>query len=268
VTRPKDLCEFDNPPLNEVVLGLQFAPPVGYQQIRAGEVWALFRESFPNVMELPPLPPAFETFGPVHTAQLNLAALGAPMPTRYWFLSQSGDELVQFQSDRLLHNWRKVGDGSNRYPRFEAIVAKFEDELRRLEAYYEGLHPQSLIVQQCEISYINRIEMPGDRPIVPSEWLTFLSVPGQPPEDFTAVFRRIITADGGSPQGRLFCEAATSYQRPSEKFLGLTLTARGVPARQNLASALDFIHRGREMIVRLFAEVTTDSAHKIWGRTQ
>ncbi len=90
--RPPDLPEFGKPPLNELVLGVQFDSPAG-----------------------------FFGFGPIN----------GPMHNRFWFTSSSGDEIIQFQNDRLLHNWRKVGDQSNKYPRFDAIVTKFHNEARQ-----------------------------------------------------------------------------------------------------------------------------------------
>lgn len=42
MNRPKNLLEYDNPPVNEVVLGVQFSTPDGYQQIYSGEVWGDF----------------------------------------------------------------------------------------------------------------------------------------------------------------------------------------------------------------------------------
>lgn len=264
--RPSDLPDFANPPLGEVVLGIQFDPPHGYQQIRAGEVWALFRDAFPNVQELPPLPPTFETFGLPQGPQLNFGFVTGASSNRFWFVSRDGDELIQFQSDRLLHNWRKVGDQSNEYPRFDAIAAKFEDEARRLEHYFSGLQSQALVVRQCEISYINHIGGSRGTEINPSDWLTFVSIPGTPPNDFACSFRRIIHSEKGQPQGRLTCESVTAIEPSMQQLISLTLTARGVPDRPDVPSAIDFLGRGRDMIVRLFAEVTTDSAHKLWGR--
>ena len=41
MNRPKDLPEYDNPPINEVVLGVQFSTPEGYRQIYADEIWKI-----------------------------------------------------------------------------------------------------------------------------------------------------------------------------------------------------------------------------------
>ena len=65
-----NLADFKAPPLNEVVMGIQFQPVPGYQQIRALEVWQLFREQFPVVQEQLPLNPQFETFGLPSPAQM------------------------------------------------------------------------------------------------------------------------------------------------------------------------------------------------------
>jgi hypothetical protein len=46
------------------------------------------------------------------------------------------------------------------------------------------------------------------------------------------------------------------------------LTARGAPVDQTTESALEFLKLGREMIVKSFADITTNSAHVFWERVQ
>lgn len=266
VSRPNDLPDFAQPPLNEVVLGVQFDPPQGYQQIYAGDVWDLFKSDFPIVQELPAIPPSFETFGTMPGAQFNFGIMAGATHDRFWFLSKNGSELIQFQNDRLLHNWRKVGDESNEYPRFEGIIAKFMDELERLEAFMSRIRSQKLIIRQCELTYINHIR-PGGEAINPSEWLRFVSPDMTPPDDFSASFRRVIEVKG-QPRGRLICESSTAIDEAARRFIALTLTARGAPDTPKLESALEFLSKGRDMIVRLFTEITTDSAQRTWERTQ
>jgi uncharacterized protein (TIGR04255 family) len=270
--RPEHLPDFRRPPLNEVVLGVQFKPARGYQQIRAGEVWSLYRSNFPNNQELPPLPPMFETFGPaaVLGGQINFGFATGTAHNRFWFLSPNKDELIQFQQDRLLHNWRKVGDQTNEYPRFERMVVNFENELRLLEQYFSGLVPQKLEINQCEISYINHILSPdGETPIYVKDWLRFLDFGREDqPEDFAINFRTTIRAAEGKPQGRLITEAATGVNQGGRHIIALTLTARGAPAGTDIPGALEFLKSGRELIVTTFAKITTDSAHRQWERVQ
>ncbi len=264
VGRSTDLPDFRDPPLSEVVLGVQFSPATGYSQIRAGEVWALFKSAFPEIEEQPALPPSFEVFGLPQAAQMNLGFITGPSHDRFWFLAPSREELIQFQSDRLLHNWRKMGDASNYYPRFERMIESFRTELRTLESYFASLSRQSLAINQCEVTYVNNIQW-DDGPV--DVWLKFLHFDGGSSDDFMASFRRVLPGAEGQPSGRLICEAATAFVS-SKRIIRLTLSVRGAPAGPDVPLALEFLERGHEMIVRTFAEVTTESAHKRWQRIQ
>jgi uncharacterized protein (TIGR04255 family) len=265
--RPSHLPDYKSPPLNEVVLGVQFNQPMGYQQIRAGEVWALYKADFPSVEEQPPLPPIFETFGGRPTNVLQFGFATGATHDRFWFLSQSKDELIQFQADRLLHNWRKVGDGTNPYPRFEKMIEKFESELLTLEAYLATIEPQKLAINQCEVSYINHIVV-GDEPD-PGAWLRFLTLPDAcKADDISVAMRRVLKGRDSKPLGRLSTEANSGFTPKGEQILVVTLTVRGAPQGTTVGDAIKFIRSGRETIVSTFAEITTDSAQKIWERIQ
>lgn len=264
--------EFASPPLNEVVMGIQFAQPPGYQQIHAGEVWALYRDNYPSVEEQPPLPPAFETFGLPQAAQFNFGIVTGASHDRFWFLSPSKDELIQFQNDRLLHNWRKVGDQTNVYPRFENIILKFEQEIRTLDAYMTSLTRERLKINQSEITYINHIPFDGEvGPAPVGRWLTALNVDPFKFEDFNCTFRRRVLAADGAPYARLSCQMgvvgiAKSVQRTMGRAIVLNLTFRGAPQGDSIEAALAFLGTGHQMIVEFFTEITTKEAHAIWGR--
>ena len=63
--RPADLPDYENPPLNEILLSLQFSQPSGFGNVQIVLLWQkLFKEKFPNYQEQPPLQPLFEVFGP------------------------------------------------------------------------------------------------------------------------------------------------------------------------------------------------------------
>ncbi len=214
---------------------------------------------------MPPLPPMFETFGLPQAAQFRLGIVEGATHDRFWFLSPTKAELIQFQQDRLLHNWRKVGDQSNEYPRFERMIQKFENELAALERYFASLEPQTLKINQCEVSYINQI--PWERGQRVEEWLNFGRLLG--PDDFAIMFRRAVMDAEGKPHGRLICEAGTGVGKErSSRIIQLSLTARGAPLGTDIAAGLEFLRKGREMLVLLFAEITSDSAHRVWERVQ
>lgn len=268
LARPRHLPDFKSPPLNEVVLGAQFAAPQGYQQILAGEVWGLFKDRYPQVQEHQALPPAFETFGlPTSFSPMpQLRMMTGGMHDRYWFIRPDGAELVQFQQDRLLHNWRKVGAGSNEYPRFEAMISEFKRELEELQKYMSSLSPQALSINQCEISYINHLKFDRAAGDSYSDTLRFLNFPKGRPDDFGMNFREILKAEDGAPIGRLYVEAALGYSPGGSEMILLSLSVKGAPTNTDIASSVEFLIHGREVIVQRFAELTTDQAHLKWER--
>lgn len=268
LARPEHLPDFKAPPLNEVVIGVQFSMPHGYQQIRAGEVWNLFRQNYPLVQELPALPPTFETFGlPYQHSQMpQISFSTGGTHDRFWFLRHDGAELIQFQQDRLLHNWRKVGDGTNDYPRFESMMGEFKAELTQLQNYMASLAPQELLINQCEISYINHIKFNRGECKGFSDWLRFVNFTEGRPDDFNIAFREVIRGDDGKPLGRFSTEAALGFLPDGQEIIMLSLTVKGAPLGTDIDSGLKFLTLGRDVIVQRFAELTTDQAHQKWER--
>lgn len=243
-------------------------------------MWQLFRSDYPVVQERESLPPSFETFGvprPGHitfgvpkVGQVSggLTFVSGALHDRFWFIRQTGDELIQFQQDRLLHNWRKVGDQTNEYPRFEKMIERFHAELLALEEYVATLAPQSLAINQCEISYINHIIDDSRSPPKPSDWLRFATFEGQDPEDFSAAFREVIRDSSGRPTGRFTCESSSAINQSGRPIIVLNLTVRGSPGGASIDAALEYIQRARALIVKKFSDLTSELAHKVWGRRQ
>lgn len=252
-----------------MVLGIQFSPPKGYQQIHAGGVWELFRNEYPEVQEQQPLPPAFETFGLPHQRSLlpQISFATGASHDRFWFLRPGGEELIQFQQDRLLHNWRKVNDEASSYPRFESMLESFNAEAHKLQRFLATLAPQNLHVTQCEISYVNQIKVSGLKDEVHSDWLRFLTFGKNKPDDFSITLREVIRDESQNPHGRITCEAASAVLPSGEEVIQLTLIVRGAPKSTDIESALDFLKMGRLLIVQRFTDLTTDMAHKRWERT-
>ncbi len=264
--RPSHLPNFSNPPLNEVVIGVQFSPAQAYSQIHAGEVWSLFKEEFPLVEEQAPLAPAFETFGIPSPPVFNFELMTGSQHDRFWFLTRDQQELIQFQADRLLHNWRKVPGGLREYPRFEAIVSAFEQELHKLEDYFNGVSPQTLNCTQAEVTYINHIVLEnagkGSRHC---DWIRALSFGEQDPDDVNCTWRRTLYVND-APRARLIVEAKTGFNFLREKLLLLSITVRGTPVVPNIEDTVGFLKYAREIIVTEFTSITTEFAHTVWGR--
>ena len=88
------------------------------------------------------------------------------------------------------------------------------------------------------------------------------------PDDMSFVFRRALKDPSGVPTARLICEAGTNFNPLGARIFVLTLTVRGAPEDPTVAAVFKLLRLGREVIVKEFAAITTDSAQEIWERVR
>lgn len=268
--RSEGLPEFGRPPINEVVLGVQFNQSPSYNLIVAAEVYRKYRDRYPMIQEQAPLAPVFETFGGAPSGnQFSFELMSRPDHPRFWFLEPTGHELIQFQGNRFLHNWRQHDHEEVPYPRYETLRTRFADELEELQSVFlsEGLG--KLSVNQAEVSYYNRIY--GDSTVEfprPDHWLKFLNFGEREPESFNGVYREIVRGAEKQPLARLHCEVNSAVDSLGRRMILLTLTVRGAPKGDGVTEAIDFLDMGSDIIVSTFAKITTEVAHSSWQRNQ
>ena len=280
-TRPIDLPEFEEPPVVEVVLSLQFSELRKCRSLQAGLLWGRYRDSgFKEFSEHPPLEPRFETFGPeeeIRQPSLKIVLAKEVQPFRIWFIKEGGGELIQLQADRFVHNWRKTGESQN-YPRYERIKERFFEEINELQTFFDEEGIGRIQPNQCEVTYVNLISFDGDVWTNPEAALKVLSEVRFNPDDSNARLptledarysARFVLADGqNKPIGRLIVSAQPAISIDGSRSLRLELTARGAPFSPDLDGASQFFDFGREAVVRGFTALTTAQMHKIWRRTK
>src|SRR5215204_1225474 len=105
MTRPADLPDYNDPPVNEVVIGIQFAK-TAITGAHIGLFWQEMRDDFPNSEEMPALDPKLESFEPQRFALPSFGFSSWP-GSRHWLTSADEVHLLQVQSDRYLYNWRR-----------------------------------------------------------------------------------------------------------------------------------------------------------------
>ena len=271
MARPAHLPDFDEPPLTEVALSLQFQdiPAFGFADI--GLLWERFRERFPKTAYQPPLAPTFETFGLRQglTAQLQINFAQTPTIPRTWFLDEAGNEIVQFQANRFVRNWRKIG-GADGYPRYEQIRERFKADLAEFNTYLAERKLGPLVPNQCEITYVNEIVVPkgtADPTSAVFKGMKFSAgAELGKPEDVTFTARYVISNSDGEPIGRMIAQSSPGLDQAGKPSVQFMLIARGPPNEPTTDAALDFMDIARDRIVRGFAEMTTSRMHKIWQR--
>lgn len=268
------LPAFDNPPVVEVALSVQFEKLDSLGVPQLGYVWRAYRDRFPKTEEQPALEPAFEQFGPKpggrHGVRMELLS-GPPRP-RVWFLNDDGSELVQIQQDRFVRNWRKRDD-EDQYPRYSSLRESFKKDLEVFCRLVEEEGWGSVQANQCEVTYVN--VMPAGE-----GWQEYCELDKvltvfsrgclddqlQEPEEASLSMQYLLKEDD-QPVGRLYI-GANPVRRVSDNRAAfrLTLTARGRSEGSEIEGVMRFLDRGHEAVVRGFASITTAQMHEIWKR--
>jgi uncharacterized protein (TIGR04255 family) len=268
------LPKFRNPPVSEVVIGVQFQAPV-LTPVHLGLFYQSVKARFPTVAVQPPLQPYFEIFGSGPTQQFPFPALGgaASFQPRMWFVSADDASLIQLQSGKLFFNWRG-GLQQNAYPHFGAVQSEFMKAFDELETLSRNERLGEVIVNQCELVYVNPLPISAtDVPLSEphrifriwsdasgKEWR-------EPPEDLSFNLRYRFNDKDGNPFGRLTATLSSVWSQEEPTFQ-LEMSARGQPIGTGRAGITAFHEHAHQAIVRCFAAITTPEMHQRWGRYQ
>jgi uncharacterized protein (TIGR04255 family) len=263
---------FASPPVNEVVLSIQFATAAIDDALLLAEFWPQVKERFPRLERQPPIAAVIEDFSsPPKAVPVEIEFGSQAFPQRYWCISETGNDLIQFQKDRFLINWRKQGDEIP-YPRYEHVRKGFTD---LAPIFQEAASSEAqLEIVQCEISYINEINARPESGFGHMELSRVLrlfkdqiSLEAVPvAEDTQFQSRHVLRRQNNEPYGRFYIGASPGFRSlDSAPIYGVTLMARGSPPTPDLEGALGFFDDGHDRIVRTFKEITTEDMHKQWG---
>lgn len=266
----RDRPDFDNPPVVETVLSVQFDKLPAMRSVHFGLFWQRVRDRFPNTQDRPALAPIFEQPQPLSQAvQLRFEVQEMLSLQRLWLLNEAGTEMMQVQNDRFIKNWRK-SDEEREYPHYKPVIKPaFERDFREFQAFLadEGLGEAR--VNQCEVTYVNHmIAGEGwDRWDEIEKIFTFLKQPPALPypgraEDFGFRTRFPIYGPKKEWIGRLHVDVQPSLRIPDNKpMYAMNLTARGM-----CGTGFDFFDIGRRWVVKSFEQLTTPHMHQVWRK--
>jgi uncharacterized protein (TIGR04255 family) len=269
MTKERTLPDFDDPPVVETALGLEFAP-LRWSVPHFGLFWSEIREEYPRHQVQPPLDSVVERFGddPRNRSGLQIQFLRHPL-LRCWFFDRSNSRLLQIQPDRFIHNWRKQ-DLSDQYPHYENIWPIFEREWHRFCEFAMREEVGQPKVTQCEVTYVNQIERGpawmslADLGRVLTFWNESPSSSFLPPPEATLAKMAFVLPN---LKARLHVELQLAIRNSDLKeVLQLTLTARGQPESGDLPDVRTWMDRAREAVVQSFVDLTTQRMHQLWRR--
>jgi uncharacterized protein (TIGR04255 family) len=261
--------EYDNPPVIEVVFGIQFKELKGLKVAHMGTFWEkIGKMEYPKCEEMSPLIHIVETYDqPVSKLPAGtVERVDLPPLPRLFFITKEKNHLIQLQRDRFLQNWRKLREGTE-YPRYKKMFPRFLKSWELLNDFIKDLGIGQLEPDQYELTYINHISQGsgwtslGD---IEKVFPDFRCRTGDRslPEPESVAWRRIY----GFPKatGRLHVSMQQGIDKETQKaVLVLNLTARGF-SKDNLDGWFNTAH---EWIVKGFIDLTgIDVQKSVWKR--
>lgn len=260
----RDLPDYKKPPVVEVIIGIRFQPIEKLSTTHFGIFWEKIKSEYPLFDDKPPLGDESE--------ETRFEVVHLP-PLRRVFMHQANQAYVmQLQPDRFLHNWRKLKD-SDEYPHFSQASSNFKHgwELFTDFAVEQGLgRPQSI---KYEVTYINHFfEKPDSFPLAMAGYFPFFrwQQSGRRDQflpDPTSValdLRFAIPED----RGRLRLLVKHGKRKPDDSDVMQAEMMVNGPAKADASDLDEFLKLANTWIVKGFTDLTAESAHRKWDRTQ
>jgi uncharacterized protein (TIGR04255 family) len=275
--RDEELASFAKAPVAEVSLGVQLDGLASYNSLHVASFFELIRSEFPNVEEHGPLDPAYETFGASSNPSSIVFQIPLPFPAggmqayqghRFFFVSADGRRLIQLQKNRLHLNWRKL-TGDEEYPRHPTLIEQFALVVDKHSKWCADNNLGLPSPTQWEIVYVNRFGLVAadGAQCGLSDYFPWLSGMEGWTEDGAIQYRHKLLNEDNEPVARLNTSLRYGTNSDESREAVLELLVRGAPpANASLRGCIPALTAGRNIIVNRFADMTSETAHDVWGR--
>lgn len=256
--------KFGNPPVVEVVCGVQFSLIQPLATAHLGGYWDTIRAQYANTVDVQPISVAVEGVG------ASIELLSVPPLRRVWFTEPDGRHIIQVQGDRFIFNWKRVEEGEE-YPSYEKVIARFTEHLSGFVQYLTDVGLGEPKFNMLEMTYVNVIlkqnGLDVERPwsFLADHICKDLKDRFLPEPD---AFNWTTTYPLPDSNGKLHITAQTAAsKRSGEKVVKLELTARGLPPDASKEGQRAWFDLSHEWITHGFADITTQSVQEtVWKR--
>jgi len=261
------LPSYRSPPLVEVVVGAYFPSIDRFMIPHFGLFWDSLRTTLPVVSEMDPIavqiPPSIKSFAP------NTLVL-PKKPSRVWFASIDGSQLLQLQRNAMLFNWRR-SDPALEYPRFDWVSGRFWTYLQHLQQFVSEHCEATVSPYLLELTYINTIPAStwesrgwGPRGLIDGHTREDRPIAGLSDE---RAFSLQIVRPLPSAEGDLIINVFTAQLLASqENVLQIEISAKGFPSTDSEVAQQSWLESAHRRIVQAFADVTDKEIQREdWG---
>lgn len=257
-----DLPEFEAPPINEVAMGVRFAPIDGLLLPHFGLYWSSLRSDFVKADEAVPLGAA---------DQLVLSKVAGPVP-RTWLIHKDEHFLIQLQPNLFFFNWRKL-DEAQPYPRYATIGPLFQQYFGQYLKFLVGEDLPSPETFGCELTYVNVIPEDEDESFPGSFSGLFPDVIWRQAEDrFLPTPNSVswqTTFDMQDDAGEVTAKVQSAMRR-ADRFpvLRFEISCRSSGLNLSFDDKDNWFDLAHRTIVMSFVDLTSDETQrKVWRRS-
>ena len=258
--------EFNNPPINEVVVGVYFKRPLtALRNHHVGLFWDKIRDRFTSVQQHPPLGIPSPPTGPEEFLDEIF-----PMP-RYWFISEDDTYVIQIEKGAFILNWRRRA--TNRYPRFfEQIKPNFDRNYNHfIDFLREEIAVPRVSIALCELTYVNVIAPieiwngPRDTPnIIPSFAIPSPGLENANVAGFSCQFGYAVEPDVNLA---VSIRSSGTMGQPSSPTLVLEIKANATIGQASKSEADRWFDRAHNSIMTCFTHITSEEIqHRNWQK--
>jgi uncharacterized protein (TIGR04255 family) len=266
-----DTPNFKNPPIVELVLGVQFSPLTKLTSGHFGLFWKSFGDEWWDPSDAAPLEDQFELFDRPRWSRpsgIQVRLQTAPKPGRFLLGNKNGDRLIQLQATRFHFNWRKRADF---YPSYKKLIVEFESTFGRFEKCAADLGLGSIIPNQWELTYVDAFPR-AEYWQTPGDWSRVL--PGLfgnlfPTDDLKLQLENRAAEwcyELGGQLGRLYVSAKSGkWFDQTDDALLLQMTARGPVGKGGVDTLRQGLDLGHNAAFGAFLHVVSKASQDRWG---
>jgi len=268
-----DTPKFDNPPVIETVLGVQFKPLQAMRITQMGLLGEQIKDQFPRIEHRHQLEPVIESFDKPSIGQGGRWKIsGEPELPRIWFISDESDEgqqLIQIQPDRFLFNWRRASLDNQNYPSYSKNKEEFKKWLRSFLDFIIKNDIGEFLPNQCEVTYVNHIIIEEGSSPGQMARACFPSMSGNHSDNFLPPEPEKISLNYSfrikDNRGRLHVNVQPAIEnKTGREILRFILTARGEPTPADITGVIDWLDLGHFWVVNGFKSFTDEDMHELW----
>lgn len=259
------IVDFESPPLNEVICGLNFRKLERFTAPYLGLLWQDFMAQYPKCEVHPPL-----VQDPELAPGVKWEISSIPPFPRVWFVSEDSTRLIQVQQDLIIHNWRQV-EPSAIYPRYKTVKDEFDCAVRKFNKFITAHDLGYIEPRYYELSYVNLIaegegyESPGTLGELLPDFAWRQSENRFLPDPSSMNYQTVFELPDGN--GKLRVSIQDAFRKSDEKrLIRILIVARGMPQSKSVATPEEWFELAHEWVVNTFVDLTGETIQARYWR--